>query len=271
MDTAAECRGVGLFTGATRTVRLLCRVGPLAVSVAGTEVALQELVVGAQGRTSVLRRCGDDAPFVSCVEHLFAALGALGIRDGLLVDVDGDELPLLDGGALAWGRALLALALPASPPKLRVVRDGVVSVGRATYEWRRASSDESACEVHLDAFHPRVERVARWDGTRRDFLERIAPARTFVMAREIGWMLAQGLTAKVDPESVVVLGDDEIFAAGRPFSADEPARHKLLDLIGDLALHGGPPLGRVVALSPGHALTHEAVRRALAEGVVARG
>lgn len=216
-----------------------------------------------------MRRRGDDAPFVSCVEHLFAALGALGIHHGLLIEVDGDELPLLDGGAVEWSRCLLALAVPASPPRLRVVRDGVVSVGRATYEWRRASGDESACEVRLDAFHPHVARVARWDGTGRDFLKRIAPARTFVLSREIGWMLAQGLAAKVEPESVVVLGDDEIFAAGRPFSTDEPARHKLLDLIGDLTLHGGPPLGSVVAHSPGHALTHEAVRRALADGVVA--
>ena len=79
-----------------------------------------------------MRRRGDDAPFVSCVEHLFAALGALGIHHGLLIEVDGDELPLLDGGAVEWSRCLLALAVPASPPRLRVVRDGVVSVGRAT-------------------------------------------------------------------------------------------------------------------------------------------
>jgi UDP-3-O-[3-hydroxymyristoyl] N-acetylglucosamine deacetylase len=63
---------------------------------------------------------------------------------------------------------------------------------------------------------------------------------------------------------------DRVLSAGAPFLADEPARHKLLDLVGDLYLYGGPPRGRVRATRPGHGATHEAMRRALAEGLVAR-
>ncbi|MFO0670222.1 MAG: UDP-3-O-acyl-N-acetylglucosamine deacetylase [Polyangiaceae bacterium] len=101
-------------------------------------------------------------------------------------------------------------------------------------------------------------------------VRRIAPARTFVEERELALMLASGQSATADPESVVVLGAETVHAAGRPFSADEPARHKLLDLIGDLALHGGPPRGEIVARRPGHAATHVAVARALADGILAR-
>jgi UDP-3-O-[3-hydroxymyristoyl] N-acetylglucosamine deacetylase len=66
---------------------------------------------------------------------------------------------------------------------------------------------------------------------------------------------------------VVVIGA-EILAAGRPFAPDEPARHKLLDLVGDLFLYGGPPRGSVAAYRPGHWATHEAVRRAREAGVL---
>jgi len=68
----------------------------------------------------------------------------------------------------------------------------------------------------------------------------------------------------------LVVADDAIHASGAAFSRDEPARHKLLDLAGDLYLYGGPPEGELSARRPGHAATHEAVRRALAQGILSR-
>src|SRR5690606_8548586 len=114
----------------------------------------------------------------------------------------------------------------------------------------------------------RLERHAAWRGDPDDFRERIAPARTFGFAHELDSLLARDLARHVDPASVVVLAVDRVLSAGPPFRADEPARHKLLDLIGDLYAHGGPPAGTVHAIRPGHAATHEAVRRALEEGIV---
>jgi UDP-3-O-acyl-N-acetylglucosamine deacetylase len=67
----------------------------------------------------------------------------------------------------------------------------------------------------------------------------------------------------------VVIAEDAIHAAGAPFAPDEPARHKLLDLVGDMYLYGGPPRGRVRAFRPGHAATHAAMARALDLGVLA--
>ena len=115
----------------------------------------------------------------------------------------------------------------------------------------------------------RRRRHASWDGAPASFRSSFAPARTFGFFREVASLAERGLASHVAAESVVVIGDD-ILSAGRPFSADEPARHKLLDLAGDLYLHGGPPLGRVRAIRPGHAATHEAVRRALETGILDR-
>ena len=74
-----------------------------------------------------------------------------------------------------------------------------------------------------------------------------------MLARDIGELVAGGLARHVEPASVVVLAPEAILHAGRAFSPDEPARHKLLDLLGDLYLSGGPPLGRLRAVRPGHA------------------
>ena len=204
---------------------------------------------------------------IATVEHLFAAIAVLRARDGLAVTVDGPEVPLLDGGALAFVDAIGAIA-PAAP-SLVVARDWEIAVGDARYSFRRA--DGMIVEVVVDFDDARLAPRARWEGDPEDFRARIAPARTFGFEREVEMLLARGLASHVSPESVVVLGEGRVLSAGRPFTADEPARHKLLDLIGDLGVHGGPPMGHVEAVRPGHASTHEAVARAIAEGALVRG
>jgi hypothetical protein len=93
-------------------------------------------------------------------------------------------------------------------------------------------------------------------------------ARAFGFAHEVDALAARGLASHVAQESVVVITTDGVLSAGPRFRPDEPARHELLDLVGDLDVHGGPSVGSVRAVRPGHAATHEAVRRALAEDLL---
>jgi UDP-3-O-[3-hydroxymyristoyl] N-acetylglucosamine deacetylase len=123
--------------------------------------------------------------------------------------------------------------------------------------------------VEIELGDPRLAREASWRGDAADFRERVATARTFCFDHEIEELARRGLATHIAPEMVVVLGQ-VILCAGSPFSRDEPARHKLLDLVGDLFLYGGPPCGSVRAYRPGHWSTHEAVRVALERGVLAR-
>jgi len=111
---------------------------------------------------------------------------------------------------------------------------------------------------------PLPAQQASWRGDPHDFEATIAPARTFSLQREAEMAQSLGLFRHLSPEDLVVVGDD-----GTPISnawrfEHEPARHKLLDLIGDLALLGRPLHTRVVATRSGHALTHEFCRRVLA-------
>lgn len=260
--------GRGLHTGANARVRLLPEPGPVKLRVAGASATLEELTFDGAAR-STGATFADRRARVGTVEHLFAALGGLSIHAGVAIEIEGPEVPLVDGGGGAFVDALdrLDLGRP-RPPSLVVAREGIVEIGQSRYEL--VPSEGVSLSVEIDFADPRLTRRAAWDGDQADFRARIAPARTFGFAREVEELAARGLANHVDPESVVVIADERILSAGRPFTADEPARHKLLDLIGDLYAHGGPPIGTIRATRPGHAATHEAVRRALAGGLLVR-
>lgn len=248
--------GRGLHGG--RSVRVSLVIAPGPVRLAG--VPIPALVPLSGDRSTLVRAGGRD---IGTVEHLFAALGAAGIREGVAIDVDGPELPILDGGARTWCEALVGVA--GSPPP-RILRAGSIAIGDSRYDLE--PGDATTVEVTIDFGDARLAPHARWDGDRVDFAARIAPARTFGFAHEVEALLARGLAQHVAPESVVVVAPDVIHAAGAPFTADEPARHKLLDLVGDLYLHGGPFHGTLRAYKPGHAATHAAMREARTRGLI---
>ena len=269
-ESSLTLEGVGLRSGRPASVVLRPRPGPFAFRVAEIETLLSVVRVEETDRATLVRA---GATSIATVEHVLAALAAFGLHDGLALEVRGGEVPLLDGASGAFVRALERLAVPATPAPLSIVKDATLSSGHSQYTFRRASTtgrDASRVEVTLSFDDPRIAADAFWTGDRADFVRRIAAARTFAFAHEVSALVDAGYASHVDPGSVVVLAPDAVFASGAPFTADEPARHKVLDLMGDLFLYGGPPRGTVHALRPGHRATHTIMREALARGVVAR-
>jgi len=256
--------GRGLHTGEPARVILRPRPGPVTLRAGGEEEQVQRLRVVDVHRGTTVELAGRR---VRTVEHLFAACAGLAIHRGLLITVDGPELPLLDGGAQAWCVALDSLSLPRGCPRLRVVRDGTIDSGPSRY--RFAVGDGLRVHVLVDFDDARLSPEAVWDGDGASFRARLAGARTFAFARDLPALAEAGLASHAPPASAVVLAPDAIHSSGAPFAADEPARHKLLDLLGDLYLYGGPPLGSLRAERPGHAVTHAVMREALAAGIVA--
>jgi UDP-3-O-[3-hydroxymyristoyl] N-acetylglucosamine deacetylase len=257
--------GVGLHTGAPVRVAIEASDGPVRLRANGLEVALDQLAIASTDRATTVEAWGG-ALRVGTVEHALAALAGLGVYGGVAVAIDGPEMPLLDGGAAVWCAAVRSLRVASGRSRLRVAREAVIETGRSRYEL--APSDAIEVEVRLELEDARLASDASWAGDPDDFEARIAPARTFALAHEVAELLGRGLARHVDPASVVLVAPDTIYHAGRPFSPDEPARHKLLDLVGDLYLFGGPPLGRVRAVRPGHAANARAIRQACAEGVL---
>ncbi len=265
MAAAIVLSGRGLHGGKEASVALYRERGPLRIDVGGVARPLASFEPeGALGSTRI--RSG--AVIVGTVEHLFAALAGLGVRSELRVAITGDEVPLLGGGALEIARALRSLGIAPHEPDLVVEREGVLTIDESRYEFSPGLGVVVEVEVVLPSHcAPR----ASWRGDADDFVRRIAPARTFALERDVEELGRRGLARHVDPASVIVVGDDALYAATFTASApapDEPARHKLLDLIGDAFAHGGPPRGSVRAFRPGHAHNHAAFRRALDEGIL---
>ena len=252
--------GHGLHGGEAVSAELVVEPGPLRIEREGVVRTLDEFrVVSTQFSTVI----GCDVFEVRTVEHLFAALAGLGVREGLRVIVRGGELPLLDGGARAYCDALEPRVN--EPRRRRVLREARVDVDGSTYEF--TPREDVRVEVVVD-LPEHCAREASWNGETASFVRDVAPARTFALVRDLDELARRALARHVDPKSVLVVTEEAILGEGE-IARDEPARHKLLDLIGDAFFHGGPPRGLVRATRPGHARNHAAFARALAAGVIA--
>lgn len=287
--------GIGLFTGKPASVTIhpgagdgwitiRRREGGRTVACAGAHVAgvMQDtawsgMPAGAPVRNTTLDGTigrppqeppASVGPAIATVEHLLGALAGLGVREAI-VDLDGPEVPVFDGSADVFVRAMLpALRRADSDVEPIVLRSSIeVHAGDA---WITAGPPpagrelEYAYELDYGPASPIRPQRAAWAGSMPDFAEGIAPARTFSPAAEANAARALGLFASFTPRDLVIVGDD-----GNPVDnawrfPDEPARHKVLDLIGDLALLGRPLHASVTARRSGHALTHELCRRILA-------
>jgi UDP-3-O-[3-hydroxymyristoyl] N-acetylglucosamine deacetylase len=254
----------GLHSGEPCSVTLLKRPGPFRLGRAQRQYTRDELrLVRADSGVSV---ASDDGFTVDLVEHLFAACAGLGVQGDIAVVVEGPEVPLLDGGAEDLARALAALGAGPDAPGLVIARAAEVVVGESRYRVEPAAV--TSVGVHVE-FAPLGAESVYWGGTRAAFLAEIAAARTFGFRSQAAELRARGRAAFVNPHSVIVLEDDgSVLPPGLPLRPGELGRHKLLDLLGDLYLYGGPPRGRIDATRPGHRNNHLALREGLASGLL---
>jgi UDP-3-O-[3-hydroxymyristoyl] N-acetylglucosamine deacetylase len=263
-------RGRGLHSGAPAEVRLTRIEGPVVFRTQGGDAPRAALSV-VRADHGVRVRCDAIGLDVDGVEHLLAALGGLSMHSGIALEVTGGEVPLLDGAAAAFAEALRGLAPASGAPVLTVVRSDVVRIGDSSYSFAPADATELDVAIRFQA--PRIgEQRAAWDGRTATFLADVAWARTFGFRHDREALHAGGRARGVDPLAVMVLdADGAVEPPGAPARPGEFARHKLLDLVGDLFLFGGPPVGRIHATRPGHGATHRAVLEAIERGILARG
>jgi len=193
---------------------------------------------------------------LSTVEHLLSALRGLGV-DNCYVDVDNLELPIMDGSAEEFARLVTSagvVAQPAARRALRVRRPVTIEQGdrRVTIE----PFDGWEIDCLIDFRHPLIGvQHMRFDALDPEgFRREIAPARTFGFTEEIEALRRANLIRGGSLENAVVLTPEGMLNETPLRSPDEFVRHKVLDIIGDLALLGMTPLGRVRAERSGHLL-----------------
>ncbi len=206
---------------------------------------------------------------VGTVEHVLSALVGAGVDD-VLVEVDGPELPILDGSAAPWLEALHraglvrqpAAAAPYAPPEPVLVQ------GPQGKRIEIRPARELRVSYTIDFPHPAIGRQSITAViTPESYARHIAPARTFGFLAEYEALKAHGLARGAHPDNCIVVGEERVESGTLRF-ADEFVRHKTLDLLGDLALVGRPLLGHVVVHRGGHAL-HVALARRLRDTLLA--
>ncbi|MGB7084090.1 MAG: UDP-3-O-acyl-N-acetylglucosamine deacetylase [Phormidesmis sp.] len=192
---------------------------------------------------------------VRTVEHLLSALTALEI-DNVRIEIDGPEAPLLDGSAKEWLAAIASVGISAQPVKkaIRAPLNQPVSVQSQDAFVTAFPSPQLRFSYGIDFELAAIgNQWHSWSPDTDDFAEAIAPARTFGLAHQIDYLRSQGLIKGGSLENALVCGTDGWLNPPLRFE-NEPARHKLLDLIGDLSLLGDIPTAHYIAYKASHTL-----------------
>jgi UDP-3-O-[3-hydroxymyristoyl] N-acetylglucosamine deacetylase/3-hydroxyacyl-[acyl-carrier-protein] dehydratase len=252
--------GIGLHTGERGTIRFRPAAAGAGVSFVRTDVAgMPRVRVRPEnahfdprnGRRTILQ---EDGVQIHTMEHVLAAVAGLGI-DNLLIEQSTMETPEpADGSAAPFATALAAAGIVELDQPARHIKvtkpvswshDGV-SVSAVPFNGFRIT-------FTIEYDHPLIGRQSMTiDIDDQAFLKEIAPARTFVLERDVELLRSQGWIRGGRIESAVVVGKDKILNDGPLRYPDEFVRHKILDLLGDLSLLGGPLLGHVTAVRSGH-------------------
>lgn len=269
--TAVQFTGAGLHTG--RLVRMSVAPAPVGHGIvfhrsdlsgdAGVLPARWDLVDGTPLCTRLVNDAGAQ---VSTIEHLMAAFAGLGISNAR-IDLDGPEVPILDGSAAPFVRKLVLAGVVPQAADCRLLRmRKTVEVRQGDAIARLEPAEGFFLDFRIDfaeaAIGTQVLSLNMRNGT---FVRELCDSRTFCRQSDVDAMREQGLALGGTYHNAVVFDADTVLSPGGLRHADEPVRHKMLDALGDLALAGGPILGRYVGIRAGHAVTNRLLRAVFAD------
>ena len=272
LRNAISCRGVGLHSGRMMSMRLL--PAPVGHGIVfrrcdlGVDIAARFDNVVETRLSTVIASATDARARVATTEHVMAALAGCRI-DNVLVEVDGPEVPALDGSAAQFvflidcaGR----LAQQAPRGLIEILRRVRVQDGEAFAELRPTLSSSLNLALSI-AFPARVigRQAFSMTLTEDDFRRELSVCRTFAMLDEIESLREAGLARGGSLDNAIVVDDDRVLNPSGLRRSDEFVRHKMLDAIGDLALAGGPIRGSFVGHRSGHGLNNRLLRKLLAD------
>lgn len=267
-----SCAGVGVHSG----VRARLTILPAPVN-SGVRFVRVDVPAGT-GEIQAHAECVSDTQLgttlsnehgvsVAVVEHLLAAIAGLGL-DNLLIEIDGPEVPIMDGSSSVFYELMMMAGQKSQgAPRRRIrvlesieVRDGpkhaVLSPSDHDVLTLRA-------RIEYDDAHIGVQQMAMRLAPGM-FARDLAFARTYGFARDVEMLRSMGLARGGSLENAVVIGEDGIMNPEGLRSEDEFVRHKMLDAVGDLMLAGAPIAGNYDAVQPGHGLNNRLVRALLA-------
>ncbi|KIN64602.1 UDP-3-O-[3-hydroxymyristoyl] N-acetylglucosamine deacetylase [Sulfitobacter noctilucicola] len=263
--------GKGLHSGAPATVTVRPAGAHHGIWFKRTDVSLGDRLIPARwdcvNRSPLCTKLENAAGLsVSTVEHLMAALAGCGIHNAL-IEIDGPEVPILDGSAVPFVRSFMQRGirrLAAPVMAFEVLKTVTVTEGDATATL--SPSDTMRIDFEIDfadaAIGHQKKSLVMNNGS---FARELCDSRTFCRQADVVAMQANGLALGGNSgENAVVFDGDRVVSPGGLRYADEPVRHKMLDALGDLALAGAPMIGHYTGIRAGHSLTNTLLRKLFA-------
>ena len=280
-----EFCGIGLHTGESITVGIVPAPANTGITFIRKDLegaphikVEPSNVVSTSYATTLGTKVGDVTATVSTVEHILSAFMGMGI-DNAIIEIDGCEVPIMDGSSALFIDLIKEAGIKKLTESKRYikitkpmkVRDGEKFIKiYPTDEAEDVHSEYDATEAleidyTIDFEHPVLSKQ-RFKGVfSRDMFDKdIASARTFCFLKDVEALQANGLARGGSLKNAVVIGEDEILNEEGLRHSDEFVRHKVLDLIGDLAVLGLPIKGRIVAYRSGHGMNYKLVEKLLA-------
>ena len=270
LKSVVTFEGIGLHTGAA--VTLVLRPAPANTGIVFRRVdlpdqpmlpAIWDQIVVSPLNTRLMNA---DGVIVSTVEHLMAAFAGTGLHN-VIVDIDGPEVPIMDGSAAAFVRTIVDTGLTRlSAPlyAIEILRDVLVVDGASSAKLSPATSLQIAFDIDFAdaAIGHQAKTLNMANGA---FVRELCDSRTFCRSADVDAMRANGLALGGTLENAVVVDGDQVLSPGGLRHADEAVRHKMLDALGDLYTAGAPIFGRYDGVRAGHAMTNRLLQALFAQ------
>ncbi|MCV2881340.1 UDP-3-O-acyl-N-acetylglucosamine deacetylase [Actibacterium sp. XHP0104] len=270
LKSSARFDGVGLHSGAPARMVVHPASADYGIWFRRTDITDRDALIPARWdyveQTALCTRLVNGADVsVSTVEHVMAALAGCGIRNAL-IEIDGPEVPILDGSAAPFVATFIERGiqgLGTADRAIRILKPVEVRRGEAVARLDPAETLE--IDFHIDFADRAIGRQDKvLNMANGAFVRELCDSRTFCRQADVDAMRAQGLALGGTLENAVVVDGDRVLSPGGLRHDDEAVRHKMLDALGDLALAGAPILGRYTGHRAGHALTNELLRQLFA-------
>lgn len=263
--SAVSFQGVGLHSGQPARLTIRPASAEYGIWFKRTDILLGDALVPARWDavevsplcTRIRNRAGVT---ISTIEHVMAALAGCGIHNAL-VEIDGPEVPILDGSAAPFVRAILARGIRTLPAPVRAIEILTSVHAQTTRGWARLSPAKPGQGLTMD-FHIAFDDAAIGEQDKSlnlangSFVRELCDSRTFCRQADVDAMQANGLALGGTYENAVVVDGDKVLSPGGLRHADEAVRHKMLDALGDLYTAGMPIIGHYAGHKAGHAMTN---------------
>ena len=272
LKQAAKVTGIGLHSG--KKVTLTLRPAPANTGIIYARTDLDPVVYFPANaeliRDTTLCTCmiNDEGVRISTVEHLNAAMSALGI-DNLIVEVDAPEIPIMDGSSSPFIYLLLDAGIEeqnATKKFIRIKQHVRVEEGDKWAEFKPYNGFK--LDFTIDFTHPMITKEVRnyrMDFSAQNFIQQLSRARTFTFMKDVEYLQSIGLALGGSLDNAIVLDEYRILNEDGLRFKDELVRHKMLDAVGDLFMCGYNILGDFSAYKSGHGLNNKLLRAVLAD------